>query len=100
MAQDNEQTPDYYYSIPEEGDYYNLEDTMNQLKNDGHKIGDKVTVSRGVKKEFDHSDFSSVDRMIEDMQGQANDEMGEFAESYLDEMTGIKKGELHNHIIL
>lgn len=99
MALNNEQTPDYYYSISGEGDYYDLQDIMDQLKDDGHEIGDKVTVSRGVKKKFDHSDFFSVDRMIEEMQEQANDEMGEFAGSYLDEMTGIKKGELFNHIL-
>lgn len=98
MTQEAAQTPDYYYSIDGER-YYDIEDINDQLIVDGHEIGEKVIVSRGVKKEFDHSDFFSVDRMIENMRESADDEMGEFAESYLDEMTGVKKGELHNHIL-
>lgn len=99
MTQDNTQTPDYHYSVSGEGDFYEFQDVMDQLKDDGHEIGEKIIVFRGIKKKFDHSDFFNVNFMIECMQECAYDEIGEFAESYLDEMTVAKKGELHNHIM-
>lgn len=92
----DDQSDDYVYSTDEER-FFDFSDVMDTL-NENHEPGDKVKIFRARRKEYEHKDFISAYRVIDDMQSSAYDEMGEFAEDYLYGITKEQETDLENHI--
>jgi hypothetical protein len=76
------------YSINEE-DWYELEDVMDDLEAD-HQAGDEVEIFKGDAVLFTHKEFINVDRIIEDIQEAAYDEIGEWQQDYLEDLANDK----------
>ncbi len=94
MSTENE-LDDFVYSLNEEN-YYEYEDIVDQI-NDGCIHGHEIKVYRGRRKDYKHEDFIApidIDFLIERMQESAYDNMSEFSEGYLDDLTEDNKKEL------
>jgi hypothetical protein len=76
------------YSRNEE-DWYELEDITDGIEAD-YKAGDEVEILEGDAVLFTHKEFINVDRIIEDIQEAAYDEIGEWQQDYLDDLANDK----------
>lgn len=76
------------YSRNEE-DWYEYEDIIDGIEAD-YQSGDKVEIFEGDAVLFTHKEFINVDRIIEDIQEAAYDEIGEWQQDYLDDLAGDK----------
>lgn len=91
----NENPEDFLYSL-NEVNYYEYGDIVDEI-NSQYEPGESVAVNRGKRKDFKHSNFicpADIDCLLERMQDAAFDEMGEFSEDYLTEITNDHKKEL------
>ena len=70
---------------------------MSELRSEGG-YGDEVDVWEADKKEFLHIDFVTVAALIDEMQVRAQDDYGEIADDYLQELTTDQKKGLEKHI--
>lgn len=75
-----------FYPDPEL--FYDWE-TFQDLLFDGRLHGEVVEVVRGVPVEFDNEDFISPHQIGEDILAQAEDEGGEYAEAYVEEVSAF-----------
>lgn len=76
------------YSRNEE-DWYELEWVMDDLECD-YQSGDEVEIFEGDAVAFTHKEFINADRIIEDIQEAAYDEIGEWQQDYLEDLANNK----------
>jgi hypothetical protein len=77
------------YSTNEE-DWNDLEDIMDDLECD-YDAGAVVEIFEGDAAAFTHKEFIRADRIIEDIQELAYDELGEWQQDYLDDLAEDKE---------
>ena len=65
------------------GDY---QMAVDECIDEDTKVGDIVTIFEAEAIEYTHADFVNAESIIEDMQNCAYDTVGEFAETYLEEL--------------
>lgn len=89
LAPKPEQTKKYCYGFyPNPEMFYDWE-TFQDMLFDGRLHGEEVEVVRGVRVEFDNEDFISPHQIGEDILAQADDEGGEYAEAYDEEVSAF-----------
>ena len=81
----------YSYNEEEYHSYYS--DILDHF-NDHYEIGDKVEFWKGDTVQCGHERFIEPYILIEDMQDRAHEEVGEFADGYLNEVTEKQLHEL------
>jgi hypothetical protein len=77
------------YSRNEE-EWYDLCEIMGQLEED-YEHGDKVEIQEGEAVPFKHREFIDAAKIIEIIQDWAFDEMGEWQQDYLDDLSNDKE---------
>lgn len=89
LAPKPEQPGKYCYGFyPDPELFYDWE-TFQDMLFDGRLHGEEVEVVRGVRVEFDNEDFISPHQIGEDILAQADDEGGEYAEAYVEEVSAF-----------
>lgn len=89
LAPKPEQHKKYCYGFyPNPELFYDWE-TFQDMLFDGRLHGEEVEVVRGVRVEFDNEDFISPHQIGEDILAQADDEGGEYAQTYLEEVSAF-----------
>lgn len=85
------------YSLNSE-EFEDYDAIISQLE-DEYLPGEKVTIYEGTAKNYSHSDFFDIYKLISAMQEKAYDEVGDYAEEYFDDITP-KKIEKFNKLIV
>ena len=85
------------YSTNEE-EFYDYDYILDDLKDLGHTTGDTVEIYQGDAIPMKHSNFIFPDHIIESIQEWAYDEVGDYAEGYLEGLTDADKKELEELI--
>lgn len=89
LAPKTEQPKKYCYGFyPNPELFYDWE-TFQDMLFDGRLHGEEVEVVRGLRVEFDNEDFISPHQIGEDILAQADDEGGEYAEAYVEEVSAF-----------
>jgi hypothetical protein len=71
-------------------------DEMDDIERRETKV---ITIYKGVKKPQNFDQFLCVDRLLEDMSESACEQIGDYAESYLSDVTESQKKELESLIV-
>lgn len=79
-------------------EFYSYEEVIEQLSND-YFSGEKVEIYEGTSKDYTHSDFFDVYKIVSLAQDRAYDEAGDSAEDYLDDFTAKKIEKLKKLIL-
>jgi hypothetical protein len=85
---DDEDTPEFVYSLDEEIFYDDLDEVMDMLNDDSdNEPGDRVVIYRGTPVRVNHYDIVKDIDIIGILQDAAADEDGEMAEDYLTDVS-------------